>query len=143
VALFYGQSPERKTQRRLCHCLSFADPAAMQPINLRYRLLISLHKETEINLETIIRYYRIDPKEISFLKFILEAYDGLAVVTTLDSFDGIISITIAPGCIQDAEKIIQGLKDEIMIEEVDSFVKSINFDGKEKSSSSRRTNSEE
>jgi hypothetical protein len=72
-------------------------------------------------LETIIRYYRLDPKEISFLKFILEAYDGMAVVTTLDPFQGIISITIAPGCIQEAEKIIEGLKDEIVIEKVDFF----------------------
>jgi len=75
-------------------------------------------------LETITRYYRIDRREISFLKFILEAYDGLAVVTTLDSTKGIISITIAPGCIQDAEEIIQGLQNEIMIEKVDNFVKS-------------------
>jgi hypothetical protein len=72
-------------------------------------------------LETITRYYRIDRKEISFLKFILEAYDGLAVVTTLNPLEGIISITIAPGCIQDAEEIIQGLKKEIMIEKVDFF----------------------
>ncbi|MFO7560167.1 MAG: DUF4911 domain-containing protein [Desulfobacterales bacterium] len=75
-------------------------------------------------METITRYYRIDRKEISYLKFILEAYDGLAVVTTLDSLEGIISITIAPGCIQDAEEILQGLKHEIMIEEMDGFVKS-------------------
>ena len=78
-------------------------------------------KGTKINFKTITRYYRINPKEISFLKFILEAYDGLAVVTTIDSSEGIISITIAPGCIQDAEKIIHGLKDEIMIEKVDFF----------------------
>jgi hypothetical protein len=75
-------------------------------------------KGIEINLETIIRRYRVDPREISYLKFILEAYDGLAVVTTLDSFEGIISIAIAPGCIQDAEKIIKGLQNEIMIEKV-------------------------
>jgi len=48
----------------------------------------------------------------------LEAYDGLSVVTTLDSFEGIISIAIAPVCIQDAEKIIKGLQNEIMIEKV-------------------------
>lgn len=72
-------------------------------------------------METITKYYRINRKEISFLKFILEAYDGLAVVTTLNSLEGIISITIAPGCIQDAEEIIQGLKNEIMIEKVDFF----------------------
>jgi len=96
----------------------------MHSVILKHKHLLILRKGIEKNLETITRYYRIDRREISFLKFILEAYDGLAVVTTLDSTKGIISITIAPGCIQDAEEIIQGLQNEIMIEKVDNFVKS-------------------
>ena len=30
-------------------------------------------------------FYRIDPYEIHYLKFILEAYEGLATLTTLNS----------------------------------------------------------
>ncbi|MDJ0721487.1 MAG: DUF4911 domain-containing protein [Desulfobacterales bacterium] len=42
--------------------------------------------------------YRIDRRDISFLRYILEAYDGMAVVTTRDAAQGIVSVTVAPGC---------------------------------------------
>lgn len=49
-------------------------------------------------LRTTSRFYRIDRRDISFLRFILEGYDGMAVLTTRDAARGIVSITIAPGC---------------------------------------------
>ena len=71
-------------------------------------------------VETIKKYYRIDRREISFLKFILEAYDGLAVLTTVDSKKGIIVINIAPGCEGDVKMILQDLKQNVMIENIPS-----------------------
>jgi len=71
-------------------------------------------------VETTKKYYRIDRREISFLKFILEAYDGLAVLTTIDSKKGIVVINIAPGCEADVEMILQDLKKNVMIEKIDS-----------------------
>ena len=62
------------------------------------------------------RYYRIDRREIAFFKFILEAYDGLAVVSTLDSQAGFVVLHIAPGCEQDVEKIVADLSRDIMME---------------------------
>ena len=62
------------------------------------------------------RYYRIDRREIAFFKFILEAYDGLAVVSTLDPQTGIVVLHIAPGCEQDVEKIVEDLSRDIMME---------------------------
>ena len=62
------------------------------------------------------RYYRIDRREIAFFKFILEAYDGLAVVSTLDPQAGIVVLHIAPGCEQDIEKIVADLSRDIMME---------------------------
>ncbi len=53
------------------------------------------HRET---LCTTQHLYRIDRRDISFLRFILEAYDGMAVVTTRNAALGNISITVAPGC---------------------------------------------
>jgi len=67
-------------------------------------------------LETVKKYYRIDRREISFLKFIVEAYDGLAVLTTVDAEAGIVILYIAPGCEADVEMILQELKNNIMIE---------------------------
>ncbi len=66
--------------------------------------------------ETIKQRYRVDRREIAFIRFIIEAYDGLAVVTTLDSDTGLIEFQIAPGCEQDVETILQDLKQDILME---------------------------
>ncbi len=68
--------------------------------------------------ETTKKYYRIDRREIAYLRFILEAYDGIAVVSTLDSSAGLVVVHIAPGCEQDVETILQDLKHNIMLEPV-------------------------
>lgn len=69
-------------------------------------------------LKTSQRFYRIDRRDISYLRFILEAYDGMAVLTTRDAARGIVSVTIAPGCEARVDDIITALSraDEIFIE---------------------------
>ena len=67
-------------------------------------------------METTKRYYRVDRREIAFLRFIFEAYDGIAVVKTLDAQKGLIVLHVAPGCDQDVDYVLQDLKKEIMIE---------------------------
>jgi len=62
------------------------------------------------------RYYRIDRREIAFFKFILEAYEGLAIVSTLDPQAGIVALLIAPGCEADVEKIVADLSRDMMME---------------------------
>jgi hypothetical protein len=71
--------------------------------------------------ETIKRYYRIDRREIAFLRFIFEAYDGLAIIETLDSVAGSIIIHIAPGCEPDVEMILGELKKDIFMESLTPF----------------------
>ena len=68
-------------------------------------------------LETIKKYYRIDRREICFLKFILEGYEGLALLTTCNPGEGIVVLKIAPGCEAEASSLMQALQKEIMIEE--------------------------
>ena len=52
------------------------------------------------------------------MRFIFEAYDGIAVVKTVDAQKGIIVLHIAPGCDDDVEYVLQDLKKNIMIESV-------------------------
>ena len=66
--------------------------------------------------ETIKRYYRVDRREIAFLRFIFEAYDGLAMIETLDPESGTLLFHIAPGCEQDVEMILANLKKDIFME---------------------------
>ena len=85
--------------------------------------MVVLYKIMQVcqTLKTIKKYFRIDRKEICFLKFIIEAYDGIAVLTTIDPVKGIIVINIAPGCEEEVEMIIQDLKKTIMIESLRSL----------------------
>lgn len=55
---------------------------------------------------TSIRYVLIKPREIHFLRFILEGYEGLAVVTTVQPESGLVQLSIAPGCEADIENIL-------------------------------------
>ncbi|MDM8544217.1 DUF4911 domain-containing protein [Desulfococcaceae bacterium HSG9] len=68
-------------------------------------------------METVKKYYRINRREICFLKFILEGYEGLALLTTVDPEKGIVVLKIAPGCEAEANGLMQALQKEIMIEE--------------------------
>ena len=69
-------------------------------------------------METTKRYYRVDRREIAYLRFIFEAYDGIAVVKTVDAQKGIVVLNVAPGCDDDVDYVLQDLKKEIMIETV-------------------------
>jgi len=68
--------------------------------------------------ESTKKRLRIDRKEIFFLKFIFEAYDGLAVVRTIDPEAGVVMLHIAPGCEAEVEMVLEDLKREILIEPV-------------------------
>lgn len=69
-----------------------------------------------VSAETIKQYYRVDRREIAFIKFIVEAYDGIAVMETLDPMAGIVVFHIAPGCERDIDALLEYLKREILIE---------------------------
>ena len=67
-------------------------------------------------LETIKKYYRVDRREISYLRFVLEAYEGVGILTTLDPATGSVVLIISPGCLETAEMIVADLQKEMIIE---------------------------
>ena len=67
---------------------------------------------------TVKRHYRVDRREIAFLRFIFEAYEGIAVIETLNPELGLIVIYIAPGCEPDVDMILADLGSDIMMEVV-------------------------
>ena len=66
--------------------------------------------------ETVKRYYRVDRRKIAFLRFIFEAYDGLAIIETLNPESGVIVLYIAPGCEADVDMVLTDLSADIMME---------------------------
>jgi hypothetical protein len=55
----------------------------------------------------------MDRSQISFVKFILEAYDNVAVMSTLDPRQALVQVIIAPGCETLVDGIMNGLGGEV------------------------------
>ena len=62
--------------------------------------------------------YQVDPYEIHYLKFILEAYEGLATLTTLDPKEGLIQLAVPPGCDRSLEVLMEALCQELELERI-------------------------
>jgi len=57
---------------------------------------------------------RIDPRQIHYLQFILEAYEGVAAtLTTLDAREGRVQLTVPPGGEADARSVMEALEGEL------------------------------
>mgnify|MGYP003574822257 CR=1 FL=1 len=72
-----------------------------------------------MSVETTRRVFRIDRRQISFVKFILEAYDNVAVMSTLDPQQAIVQITSAPNCQAMVDGIIRSFSGEFEMIPVD------------------------
>ncbi len=59
---------------------------------------------------------QVDRKEIAFLRFIFEAYEGIAVLSTVDQRNGIVVLHVPPGCEEAVEGVIDDLSGQIRIE---------------------------
>jgi hypothetical protein len=62
-----------------------------------------------MNGSTIRRRFHVARQQIGFVKFILEAYDNLATVSTVDARSAVIEVAIAPGCESVVDKIMDSL----------------------------------
>ena len=66
----------------------------------------------------ICRYFKVAHRDMVFLKFILEAYEGMNVMSTVDNKAGIIRIAIMPGFLADMEGLLADLGRQVMLEPV-------------------------
>jgi arginine repressor len=67
-------------------------------------------RHTIRTMETISRFYHVDRDSIHYIRWIIESYDGMAVVTTIDPEKGIIELRISPGCESIVDELIDSLK---------------------------------
>ena len=66
----------------------------------------------------ICRYFRVAHRDMVFLKFILEAYEGMNVMSTVDNKAGIIRIAIMPGFVDDMDALLAELGRRVTMEPV-------------------------
>ena len=71
---------------------------------------------------TITRYFRVDRRELVYLKFILEAYEGLATMSTANQKESIVKISYLEWSAEDIEDLIDSLSHEIVLKETDNPV---------------------
>lgn len=65
------------------------------------------------------RYFRVDRRDIAYFRFILEAYEGLANLTTLDAGQAIVVVRF-PECFTiDVNDLLAALGTEIGLVEID------------------------
>lgn len=62
-------------------------------------------------METTKHLFKVDRREINYLKITVESYDGMAVVTTIDPFTALIELQISPGCESLVFELLDSLAD--------------------------------
>ena len=67
-------------------------------------------------MKSLKKYYRVDRRKIAYMKFTIEAYDGVGLLSTVDSGSGLVVLHIPPGREAEVDAIISDLKNDILIE---------------------------
>lgn len=68
------------------------------------------------NEAMVCRYFKVAHRDMVFLKFILEAYEGMNVMSTVDNKAGIIRIAIMPGFVGDMDGLLADLSKQVSME---------------------------
>ena len=66
----------------------------------------------------IFRYYKVRHRDMVYLKFILEAYEGMNVMSTVDNVAGIVRIAIMEGFEADMDGLLAELGRQVSMEAV-------------------------
>lgn len=77
-------------------------------------------------MRTVSRRYKVDRRDIMYLRATIESYDGMAVVRTVDPYEAIIELLIAPGCEKGVERVLEDLRNREKLRI--TFVKSAEAD---------------
>jgi hypothetical protein len=67
----------------------------------------------------IFRYFKVRHRDMVYLKFILEAYEGMNVMSTVDNVAGIIRIAIMEGFEADMDALLAELGRQVAMEAVE------------------------
>lgn len=68
--------------------------------------------------EIVVRNFKIDPREIVFIKAVLESYEGMVVIRTLEAGKPVIELLIAHDFAPTIDRVIQELQGQVLLEEV-------------------------
>ena len=66
----------------------------------------------------INKLFKLNRHNIAVVQFIIEGYEGMATVSTIDPHTAIIKISIIPDFISEINGLIEALKNKYKIEEI-------------------------
>lgn len=69
-------------------------------------------------LQERCRYYRVSGKDLVYLKFVLEAYEGLSTMSTVDIKQGIVKVVYPLPFAGEVEALMKAISTEIAVTEV-------------------------
>ncbi len=70
-------------------------------------------KQSEVPGRSRVWIYRVDPRQIHYLQFIVKTYDGVAMLTTVDAREGRVQLAVPPGGEADARGLKEALQREL------------------------------
>lgn len=71
-----------------------------------------------MSLESTLRYYRCRRRDVAFLRFAIEACDGVAFLRTLEPGEACVALHVPPGCEEEVDELMWGLQVVVRIEEL-------------------------
>ena len=66
----------------------------------------------------IKKYFQLERKNIAIVQFIIEGYEGMATVTTMDSQKALIRVSIIPDYISVINELLEHLKFRYAMKEI-------------------------
>jgi hypothetical protein len=73
---------------------------------------------SSFHMDTISLLIQIPPREIAYLNFVFESYEGVAAVRTIDPRKGIVELMVSPHYQEETREILKSLAEEFPIDEV-------------------------
>jgi hypothetical protein len=71
-------------------------------------------------MDTISLLIQIPPREIAYLNFVFESYEGVATVRTVDPRKGIVELMVPPHYQEEIKEILKDLAEEFPVHDLDS-----------------------
>jgi len=73
-------------------------------------------------MDMAVRQFRLSPNHIVLMQYLLEGYEGLFSVTTLDPVEARVEVAVMPDFLDDAEKIFEALRGDIPFAETEPLL---------------------
>ncbi len=73
----------------------------------------------------IKKWFKLKRSNIAQVQFIIEGYEGMATVTTIDPHAAILQVSIVPDFLQEIINLLDNMKNKYSLEEIECYTANI------------------